>query len=333
MSFLYVTEHGCKIHFSENRFQTSKDDVILSSLPAETTDGICIMSASQPTTRCMEECLIRGIPVSYLSKGGRYFGRLISTSHVDADLQRRQCRLYDTEFSLTLARRILYAKIHNQSVILRRYSSRSAEEDSDARNEMRRMGEHSFTADAIDQATGYEGRAARIYFDALSRRIDPAFLFHGRSRRPPRDPFNCLISLGYSVLTNEICDQVEVHGLNSYFGFIHRDAEKHPTLASDLLEEWRAPLVDTLALSVLNGHELTENDFEKDNSTGGCYLTREGSKKYIGKLEQRLETETSYLSDDGSKQSFRAAMGQQISSLVKAIREENAELYHPLWIR
>jgi len=333
MGFLYVTEHGCSIHFSGNRFQVLKDDMILQSLPAETLNGICIMSASQMTTRCMEECLMRGIPVSYLSKGGHYFGRLISSTHVDAELQRCQCRLYDSPFSLTLARQIIYAKIHNQSVILRRYAVKNGEDDSGVRDEMRQLGEHAYTADTIEKIMGYEGRAARIYFDAVSRRIDPAFSFHGRSRRPPKDPFNCLISFGYSVVMNEICDQIETHGLNSYFGFIHRDAEKHPTLASDILEEWRAPLVDTLALSLLNGHELSESDFETDRKSGGCYLNRDGTRKYIGKLENRLEAEISYLSVDSGKQSFREAMGQQVECLKKAVREGKAELYHPLWIR
>ncbi|MFR8246871.1 MAG: CRISPR-associated endonuclease Cas1 [Roseburia sp.] len=82
-----------------------------------------------------------------------------------------------------------------------------------------------------------------------------------RSRRPPMDLFNSLISLGYSIILNELYGKIGGKGLNPYFGVMHKDREKHPTLASDLMEEWRAVLIDTTALSMLNGHELVKEDF------------------------------------------------------------------------
>lgn len=87
----------------------------------------------------------------------------------------------------------------------------------------------------ISEVIGYEGRAAKSYFQALSQCIDSKFSFHGRNRRPPKDPFNSMISLGYSIVLNEIYREIEMRGLNPYFGFVHRDAENHPTLASDLI--------------------------------------------------------------------------------------------------
>ena len=86
----------------------------------------------------------------------------------------------------------------------------------------------------ISEMIGFEGQAAKYYFKGLSECIDKQFYFQGRSKRPPRDEFNSMISLGYSILMNEVYCKIEMKGLNPFFGFIHRDAEKHPTLASDL---------------------------------------------------------------------------------------------------
>ena len=83
-------------------------------------------------------------------------------------------------------------------------------------------------ASNIEQLMGYEGQAAKTYFNMLGKLIDPAFTFNGRSKRPPMDPFNSLISLGYSILLNEIYGKLEARGLNAYFAFLHADREKHP---------------------------------------------------------------------------------------------------------
>ncbi len=257
MSLLYITEHGGMVGFEGNRI-TIRTKEHLRSLPVETIDSITMMGASQLTTNCMEQCMKRGIPVSFMSKGGSYFGRLVSTGNINAKLQRKQGALYETEFALELSKRIIEAKIHNQMVILRRYTRNNmehAEEVSTLISQIKICKNKILdgTLTSAGQLMGYEGNAARLYFDGLSRVIDPDFVFHGRSRRPPRDEFNSLISLGYSILMNEIYNILEVHGLNPYFGFLHKDDEHHPTLCSDLMEEWRPVIVDTIAMSLING--------------------------------------------------------------------------------
>ena len=127
--------------------------------------------------------------------------------------------------------------------------------------EMQNMQKKLPYAKSVEQVMGYEGTAAKLYFKVLGKLIDEHFVFEGRSRRPPMDPFNSLISLGYSIILNELYGKIEGKGLNPYFGVKHKDREKHPTLASDLMEEWRAVLIDTTALSKLNGHELVKEYF------------------------------------------------------------------------
>lgn len=110
------------------------------------------------------------------------------------------------------------------------------------------MNEKALNSKGIEQLMGYEGTAARLYFGQLGELINPVFFFTGRTRRPPTDPFNSMISLGYSIILNELYGKIEGKGLNPYFGIMHKDREKHPTLASDLMEEWRAVLIDSTAL-------------------------------------------------------------------------------------
>lgn len=104
---------------------------------------------------------------------------------------------------------------------------------------------------SVSQIMGYEGIAARHYFMGLSKCILPEFGFCGRSRRPPKDEFNSMISLGYAMLMNEIYGAVEGKGLNVYAGFLHQDRERHPTVASDMMEEWRSVLIDSMGYEAL----------------------------------------------------------------------------------
>ena len=122
MSLLYVNESDASIGISENRCKVKYKDGMTTEVPIETLESITILGHAQMTTQAMQTCLQRGIPVAFFSKGGRYFGRLQSTSHVNAERQRLQCLLYEDPFSIELSRIIIEAKINNQIVMLRRYN-------------------------------------------------------------------------------------------------------------------------------------------------------------------------------------------------------------------
>jgi CRISPR-associated protein Cas1 len=327
VSVIYISENGAKLGMSENRLTIKPKDGAEKSVPAETVSGIFILGKAELSTPCMEQCLKRGIPVAFFSKGGTYFGRLISTDHVDAELQRAQCTLYETPFAVEFSKRIISAKIINQLTVLRRYARSRQVPIDDLEQKMLRCREKVGNSEDIPQIMGYEGEAAKLYFSGLCKCLDPDFEFQGRSRRPPKDPFNSLISFGYSVLLNEIYCEIELKGLNPYFGLTHQDREHHPTLASDLLEEWRAVIVDSLAMSLLNGHEIGHDDFERDDQNDGCYLTHEGLRRYLSKFDSKLETRMQYVKS-ADKMTFRTAIGYQINQLEKAIQEIYKEERH-----
>ena len=132
---------------------------------------------------------------------------------------------------------------------------------------------------------------------------------------------------------NELYGKLEGKGLSPYFGFMHRDREKHPTLASDLMEEWRAVLIDSTALSMLNGHELILDDFYTPEDEVGVFLQKEAFRKYIKKLDTKFRVQNKYLSYIRESTSFRKSMDLQVSQLVKAIENGDATLYEPVVIR
>lgn len=147
------------------------------------------------------------------------------------------------------------------------------------------------------------------------------------------DEFNSMISLGYSILMNELYAVLELKGLNPYFGFLHRDKEKHPTLASDLMEEWRAVIVDSTAMSLINGHEIRKEHFILNGDEPGCFLTRTGLKIFLNKLNNKLQTKMKYLNYIDYPVTFRQGITFQVEALTKAISMEDDSVYKPIVIR
>ncbi len=334
MSYLYVTELGSQIGVRGNRIEIRYKDEMLRSIPIETVEVIEVFGNVQLTTQCIQECLKRGINVIFSSVNGAYFGRLISTNHVNVARQRLQADISrDSDFCLDLSKRFVNAKINNQIVILRRYSRNRDIDVDEVIKQMKHMAGKAESSASVDQLMGNEGYAAKLYFEILGKLIDPKFAFKGGNRRPPRDPFNSMLSLGYSIVLNEFYGKIEGKGLNPYFGIMHQDREKHPTLASDLMEEWRAALIDTTVMGMINGHEVHEEDFHVDDESGGVFLSRKAFKDYVTRLEKKFAMKSLYLDYVDYHVSFRSAMVLQIESLIRAMEDRNPALYHPLRIR
>lgn len=335
MSYLYVSDQSAVISYSANRFQVKYKDGMLKSIPAEMLEVIEVFGNVQITTQCLRECLQRGINIIYYSTKGAYFGRVISPGHVNVFRQRRQAELgKDEKFCLEFSKKIIDAKIHNQIVVLRRYARNSRENIDRPIVEMKYMQQKVVEmAKSVDQLMGYEGNAARIYFRTLGKLIDPEFAFTGRNRRPPLDPFNSMLSLGYSIILNEIYGKLEGKGLNPYFGMLHQDREKHPTLASDMMEEWRAVLIDTTVMGILNGHELSVDDFYSEENKLGVFLSDRAFKIYLKKLEEKFRSDNKYLSYVDYSVSFRKALDLQVNQLAKMMETGDLTLYKPVKIR
>ncbi|RRD93722.1 CRISPR-associated endonuclease Cas1 [Clostridiales bacterium COT073_COT-073] len=332
MACVYFCKQGAKISLSANRFQVHYKEELLQSLPVETVDIMEIFGNVQITTQAIQECLKRGINIIFYSMRGHYFGRLLSPNYVNVNRQRLQAEMSE-EFKLEVSKKIIHAKINNQIVVLRRYS-RNSDEDVESELKLARiMRDKVINAQNKEQLMGYEGMAAKEYFKALGNLIDQDFHFSKRSKQPPEDEFNSAISLGYALLINEICGKLESRGLNPYFGLFHQDKERHATLASDLVEEWRAILIDSTIMSLMNGKEIAKTDFYCEEGSEAVFMTDEGLRICLQKLEKKINSQNHYLDDLKESITFRQAIGFQIEKLIKAIENKNPSLYKPIMIR
>ena len=331
MSYLYIDDPGISLRVDSNRLLIKNGDNEEKGIPIETVEGITVLKRAQFSGKCLQVMLEKEIPVAFFSKG-YYCGRLQSAGHVNVNRQRLQCSLYDTDFSLGIAKRIVIGKIRNQEVVLRRYGKSRGIPVQEHINRMQRCCEKADHSKTIEELMGNEGYAARIYFAGLAIVIETDFMFQGRNKRPSRDEFNVLLNLGYSVLVNLLYGSIEVKGLNPYFGFLHRDREGHPTLASDLMEEWRPIIVDSAAMSIINGHELHKSDFYM-NEEGACILGKEGRRLYLRKIEEKLKVKVRYMKDIPYSVSFRQGILLQIDSLIRAMEAKDPDIYYPIQIR
>lgn len=332
MRTLYITDEGAHVQKNSGRVLVCKGSDILREVPIGNLDNIVLFGSIQVTSRAITEFLERGIFLTWLSSTGSFFGRLESTRHIDIAKQRQQFRMgEDAEFCLLLAKSFIEAKAANCITVLRRYQ-RTAENTlvDEAIRFMNILTANIARSESIEQLLGVEGALARYYFRALAQLVHAEFRFETRTRRPPKDPFNSLLSFGYTLLTYEIYTAIVNAGLHPYAGLMHKDRQGHPALASDLIEEWRAIIVDSLVMSMVQRREIQCDDFQPPEKNGGVYLCRDAAKLFIGAYEKRMNRLNRY---GEHEMTFRKLIEHQVRLLSKSIMANDAKLYRPIYIR
>lgn len=210
MSCLYVTENGATIGLQKHRLEIKYRGGEEQSIPIETLESIEVFGKTQVTGQAITECMQRGIPLSFHSRGGYFLGSVIPAGNTNACRQRVQFRTSENEeFSLQLSRNIIKAKIHNQMVLLRRYARNGCDDVDEEIGTILRIERRIDRCNSRDEIMGCEGYAARQYFKGLGKLVKEEFAFTQRSKRPPKDEFNALLSLGYSILLHEIYAKIE----------------------------------------------------------------------------------------------------------------------------
>lgn len=336
MTSLYLTEDGVHLTLKDNRIVVKKSSDILKEISLERVDNIVLVGNISLTSPLSIELLEREIPVNWLSSTGKFYGRLEPTTRVNIARQREQFRRADDEqYSLELAKTFIIGKVKNCQVVLRRYNRNfdfgDVQENID---ELKRYVIKISEAESVEQLLGYEGNCAKLYFKSLGMMVKDDFKFEKRTRRPPKDKFNCLLSFGYTLLLYEIYTAIVNKGLHPYCSFLHKIRSGHPALASDLIEEWRPTIVDSLVMNLVQMKIITEEHFlPQEETTGGVFLTQEGLKIFIRKFEERLKQHNSYLSYVDYPLSFRESLQLQVGSLVKAIEENEFGIYRAVLIR
>ncbi len=253
---------------------------VLLQRPLIGVEEIVILGNAVVTPALLKHCALEGIGLHYVSPTGGYYAALTRTPSKNAPLRVAQFRAHlDPKRKLALARRFVLGKIRNALVLLRRNGAEGWEALKGFLTDLDR-------AQDEDALRGLEGMAAEAYFRAYAQLLPEGLTFTERSKRPPRDPANSLLSLAYTLLAKECESALQVAGLDPYVGYLHEIRYGRASLALDLTEEFRSILADSVVLSLLNNRRITLEDF--DDSEGFPRLRKEAWPKFLRAWEDRL---------------------------------------------
>ena len=216
MASLYITEPAAKIRKSGGYFVVELGEEIVQKLPIETVEDVTVLHSVTVSSQVLTECMLQSIPITWISNYGHYYGSLWGPDSIDIEKHMLQFqRAQDFEFSLQLSKVMILAKARNQMTLLKRHHRKEMDDIVNAKiAEINMLLPKISTAHSVNQLRGFEGSVSRSYFEALGRIVPKSFAFAKRSKRPPEDPFNAMLGLGYSMLFNEVLGAVMHVGLH-----------------------------------------------------------------------------------------------------------------------
>lgn len=280
MEDFYVLEQGCVIKKFDQQFLVTKGGIKIISIPAYKVDKIILFGNQQITSQALSLAFENNIDVLFVSTKGRLKGKIYPNISKNVYLRFAQYESWrDKERRLKLSKIFVKGKIVNQQKLLKRYKFYDERLESLLSSVER--------AKDNDELLGIEGLASKYYFQKLKDVVPKDYTFDGRSRRPPKDEVNSLLSLTYSMVLNEIISQVERSGLDSYIGFLHSIKYGRQSLPLDLLEEFRQYFCDLFVIKLLNRQEITMLDFYCEEN--GIFLKENSLRKYIFKFNNEME--------------------------------------------
>jgi CRISPR-associated protein Cas1 len=302
LNTVYVTTESASLRKDGENLVAQVDGEPERRAPLHMLSSIVVFGAIFISPALIAACASAGISIVLLDRVGRFQARIEGPISGNVLLRRAQYRSADANTGLEIVRSIVLGKLSNQrSVLLRALrdhgdslvpSGRVELEAAARRLEVLLQGAV-LDATGIDALRGYEGDAGRLYFsvfDHLIRSPDEALKFKGRSRQPPLDPVNALLSFLYTLLTHDCRSALEGVGLDPAVGFLHRDRPGRPSLALDLMEELRPALADRLALSLINRRQLRASDFVVSDS-GAVFLHDDARKTVLTAWQERKREE------------------------------------------
>ena len=295
LNTLFVTSEDIYLTLDGENVVANQEKVVAARYPLHTLSAIITFSYSGASPALMGACAQRGISLSFCSPRGKFLARVTGESNGNVLLRRTQYRIADDPVqSCVLARNMIFGKIHNA-----RWSIQRTRRDHSLRVDDARLGEVSeqlkdvlpqvLCQEDLDSLRGLEGAAATAYFGVFDQLIlgnKAVFHFTTRSRRPPMDPVNALLSFAYSLLSHDCASALESVGLDSYVGFLHRDRPGRSSLALDLMEELRPCIADRFVLSCINNRIFQKSDFDY-RENGAVFLNEKGRRTFLQRWQER----------------------------------------------
>jgi CRISPR-associated protein Cas1 len=264
MDRMYVLEPGSTLRKSGRNLRLMKNDTLLGEIPLENLEQLTLVGFASLTGAVLDSLIRYRVETVLLSPTGRFRARLMVDEH--KHVQRRQAqylRLSDKGTALQVARAVVQGKVRNAGRFLsQRGAASGSGELLRAGAQLKGIADFVERQEDMEVVRGLEGHAGNLYFNAFPHLIlAPGFTFTGRNRRPPLDPVNALLSFVYTLLTMEVLTAVKWVGLDPYLGALHAVDYGRPSLACDLVEEWRTYLGDRFVLGLINRRAVGPGDF------------------------------------------------------------------------
>jgi CRISP-associated protein Cas1 len=283
---LYITENGLFLKKRSNRIVVRRGKEIVQEIPFLDLKRIVIFGHTQVSTQLLKSLSEKGVDVAFLTANGRFKFRIVSETSKNIYLRMAQHdRHRDQAFKLHLGRILVRSKIRNQRGLLLR--SRRNRPDIFLDNEITALGKWGKmvdTKETVEKIMGLEGMASKTYFQAYGKLLKNEFKFTNRAYHPPPDPVNALLSFGYMLLYNELNSLIEACGFDPFLGFLHSPRYGRSSLATDLIEELRSPVIDRLTLYLINKNVIKLNQFNPEGN--GVRMDDKARNGYLRNYEK-----------------------------------------------
>lgn len=323
---LYVTGYGLTIGKSNDVLQVRDRKGLVQEARLHDISQVNVFGNVTVTGAALQALCWAERPVAHFSTGNWFVGLTTGMGLKNVFLRRDQfARAADERFCLHVARDLVATKIRNQRTLLQR---NHVEPPARSLARLKQLVESARQAGSLESLLGIEGTAARLYFEAFGGMLKVedqaerlAFDFTARNRRPPKDPVNALLSLGYALLARDLTVTCHVVGFDPFLGFYHQPRFGRPALALDLMEGFRPLIVDSAVLTAINARMVTARDFVRAGEA--VALTAGGRKGFIRAYEQRMDTLVTH-PRFGYRVSYRRVLEIQVRLLARVVTGELA---------
>ena len=295
LNTLFVTSEDVYLSLDGENVVASRDKAVLARYPLHTLSGILSFGYPGASPALMGACARRGIALAFCTPQGKFLARVCGEANGNVLLRRTQYRMADDPAqSCRIARSMVFGKIYNARRSIERTRRDHALRVDGQRlavvsDQLKALLPQIASETALDSLRGKEGVGAAAYFGVFDQLIlgdRSVFSFQTRSRRPPLDPVNALLSFAYSLLSHDCAAALESVGLDSYVGFLHRDRPGRSSLALDLMEELRPCIAERFVLTTINNRIFKEKDFTYREG-GGVWLTDDARRTFLQRWQER----------------------------------------------
>ncbi len=334
MGTVYIMQNDAFIGKTDERLTVKADKQQILDVPLIKIDGVVILGRATLSPAVVVELLERKIPLSFMTGTGRYLGRLEPELTKNIFVRSAQWKAAgESSRALHVVRGMIRGKLKNYRNSLLRHAREHP--DTDLQVAIAKIEQAVLAIEptnSINSLRGLEGNGSAAYFGVFNQLIRAdGFSFNTRNRRPPLDPINAMLSFGYSLLRHDIQGALNIVGFDPYLGYLHVERYGRPSLALDLMEEFRPLVVDAMVLSAVNRRSLLPSDFTAEPLSGAVSLGDEGRRTFLRLYEQKKQSEFKH-PVMGRKCTYQEAFEIQARLLAKYLMDET-DKYPPLILK